>query len=448
MPYVRLTIALVALNVGAAKCASAQSFHPIEIPPLPFSLSSPVASVLDVSPDGSRVAGAIIQHGVDIDCAGLKCTTPFTWSATGGMDIEGFQESVQLYETQYGPYLEHAEEIVGVTRDFALANGSQAEPILFNSNGHRLLREVNGERSAMIATALSADASVIVGLTLETDGWQAFRWNESTGVTPIVTGHRSAYATGVSNDGRVVVGTSSESIYFAGNRAFRWSESDGVTYLESLHPNGGNLPTAISADGLVVVGTAWSEEGYRAYRWTAEDGTVPVEIPAEFSASAAADVSADGQVLVGQLVVDEGFGFSGFMGWADPTINYQDAAPAITAKQSHAMIWDAVNGTRLLRDALANDYGLADQLEGWSLVSASAMSANGHVIAGVGVNPAGEFQGWVVIIPEPNAIVLALCGLTLLALFSPAVWKDRCRYTRKVPATSASAQSGPPDQSD
>src|SRR5688572_11954797 len=89
---------LIALLVGPNGHAHAQSFHPIEIPIVPFRLHSPVATVLDVSPDGSRLAGAIIQHGVIVDCFGLRCTTPFTWTVSGGVDIAGVHRPVEFYQ--------------------------------------------------------------------------------------------------------------------------------------------------------------------------------------------------------------------------------------------------------------------------------------------------------------------------------------------------------------
>jgi hypothetical protein len=72
------------------------------------------------------------------------------------------------------------------------------------------------------------------------------------------------------------------------------------------------------------------------------------------------------------------------------------------------MIWDTARGTHLLKDVLVNEHGLGDELAGWSLVSASAISADGSVIAGMGVNPSGKFQGWVVFIPEPGTFLIAI----------------------------------------
>ena len=52
-------------------------------------------------------------------------------------------------------------------------------------------------------------------------------------------------------------------------------------------------------------------------------------------------------------------------------------------------------------------YGL--DLSGWMLQGARDVSADGAVIVGYGINPAGEREGWVAVIPEPQS--LALVGL-------------------------------------
>jgi hypothetical protein len=103
------------------------------------------------------------------------------------------------------------------------------------------------------------------------------------------------------------------------------------------------------------------------------------------------------------------------MSWGRAGIDYQTSAPEHTVERIHAMIWTSSHGTRLLADVLSIEYGLADQLAGWSLVSAASISANGNVIAGVGVNPLGKFQGWVVYVPEPTTPILALCLAAVIA---------------------------------
>ena len=142
--------------LGVYTDAHAQSFHPIEIPPVSGYLHLPLASVLDVSPDGSRVAGAIIENGVIYDCFG-RCTLPFVWTASGGTDIQSFLRPIDLYKTEYGTASLPVEEVVSVTAEAALMNGSGGyfnEPFVFAVGGNRLLREVNRASPALLGVAM------------------------------------------------------------------------------------------------------------------------------------------------------------------------------------------------------------------------------------------------------------------------------------------------------
>jgi probable HAF family extracellular repeat protein len=113
------------------------------------------------------------------------------------------------------------------------------------------------------AYAVSADGSVVAGFTLGGEtGDQAFRWTQAGGMVGLDY-HGGAvedsYAFGVSSDGAVVVG-SFRGGDAATEEAFRWTQADGMVGL-------GHLPgatvlrsqaTAVSGDGLVVVGFGYS----------------------------------------------------------------------------------------------------------------------------------------------------------------------------------------------
>ena len=83
-------------------------------------------------------------------------------------------------------------------------------------------------------------------------------------------------------------------------------------------------------------------------------------------------VSADGSVVVG----------SGF-----------------TASGPEAFIWDAINGMQNLQAVLEDQLGL--DLTGWTLNDASGVSADGTTIVGYGINPLGDTEAFIAIIPTP-----------------------------------------------
>jgi uncharacterized membrane protein len=84
------------------------------------------------------------------------------------------------------------------------------------------------------------------------------------------------------------------------------------------------------------------------------------------------NVSADGTVGVGQAGDAQGIG--------------------------RAAIWTAVHGFRDLRELLI-ELGLERVLDGWFLDTANAISSDGSVIAGVGLDPDGRTQAYVVTLP-------------------------------------------------
>jgi len=123
--------------------------------------------------------------------------------------------------------------------------------------------------SQSFSYAISADGSTVVGSSSFSDagqgisGSQAFRWTQGEGMQPLgfVAGEIDSIATAVSADGSVVVGTS-------GLHAFRWT-ADGIQSIGEF------LPKAVSADGKVVVGTSHFID--LAMIWTEETSAQPLQ---------------------------------------------------------------------------------------------------------------------------------------------------------------------------
>jgi hypothetical protein len=63
---------------------------------------------------------------------------------------------------------------------------------------------------------------------------------------------------------------------------------------------------------------------------------------------------------------------------------------------------------------LVDYHGL--DLTGWTLEFARAISDDGTVIAGYGLNPQGGTEAWIAIIPEPSTALLVGAGVLSIAL--------------------------------
>jgi uncharacterized membrane protein len=80
-----------------------------------------------------------------------------------------------------------------------------------------------------------------------------------------------------------------------------------------------------------------------------------------------------------------------------------------------AFLWDPIHGMQDLQQVLSLRYGLADELSGWHLSAATAISPDGTAIVGVGVNPSGVNEAWLAILPEPPIGLLLAFGVAGLA---------------------------------
>ncbi len=114
----------------------------------------------------------------------------------------------------------------------------------------------------------------------------------------VLEGGDRSRATAISEDGLVVVGQSTSSM---GERAFRWTATDGMVSLGTLHGGSKSIAWGVNADGSVIVGRSDSADGSRAFRWTEETGMVLLTDEAANNQSDARAVSADGTVVVGVI---------------------------------------------------------------------------------------------------------------------------------------------------
>ena len=85
-----------------------------------------------------------------------------------------------------------------------------------------------------------------------------------------------------------------------------------------------------------------------------------------------------------------------------------------------------------VQDVLTDDYGLGSSLTGWTLTTASAVSADGTTIVGYGSNADGDTEAWMArldspgtVVPEPGSITLLGIGAVILGMR----WLQRRKHT-------------------
>ncbi|MGE4198554.1 MAG: hypothetical protein AB7G11_15695, partial [Phycisphaerales bacterium] len=130
---------------------------------------------------------------------------------------------------------------------------------------------------------------------------------------------------------------------------------------------------AVSADGSVIVGYSLSGSRVEAFRWPANEGMVALgDLPGGEFGSVASAASADGSIIVGR---------------------------GTSAAGQEPFVWTMNDGMQSLRDLLIA-VGV-DNLEGWTLLNATGVSADGRTIIGEGVNPCGLLEAWVAMVDGP-----------------------------------------------
>ena len=319
-----------------------------------------------VSADGTTVVGA------SRSAQGLEA---FRWTFEGGMiglgDLPGGEFRSEAFDVSA-----NGSVVLGSGRTAA---GSKAQGFRWEGGIMTPLGGAEQGWSSSHPSAVSTDGTVVVGGGGSALGFQAFRWTAQSGfigLGDLPEGRFQSQAKGVSDDGSVIVGSSLTETALDGE-AFRWTTETGMVGLGFL-PGGGDVSraTAVSADGTVIVGTSDLSAGGAAFRWTTETEMVALGSFLPLS------LSADGSMIAG---VD----FPG--------------------SETRAIIWDETNGVRGVRNLLEIEFGL--DLTGWTLTSANDISADGTVIVGIGINPLGQTEAFVAVIPEPDVSSLLFFGM-------------------------------------
>ena len=334
------------------------------------------------------------------------------------------------------------------------SSGTLAEACRWTSGGPiQPLGHLSGAVYGSYAYGVSADGLTIVGECDNGTDYRAFRWTPIAGMVDLgdltTGGNGQSEGREISANGSIIVGISDSD---NGKRAFHCTLGAGMVSLGDL-PGGSSYSAAygISGNGLNIAGRSSTALGYQAFCWTDPNGNGLVDpgeeldyhpefglddLPGGSFYGSAGGMSPDGSTIVGHSssLASGSSGreacrwtSAGVMGLGDLpggrfySIGYGVSADGWTivgqgdigTYEYRAFIWD--HGTmRNLRDVLVTDFGLAEELEGWTLWDATDISDDGLTITGYGFNPSGDGEAWVAhIVPEPGTLCLVLLGGTV-----------------------------------
>jgi len=342
--------------VGAATTiAAAQSARFIPLGDLPGGATESFAT--SVSQDGRTVAG--IGH-----VEPFFSTAAFRWTADEGMTLLDMSQA-------------HGVDAVGNS----ISGASLSEPVLWTRDGGATPLPLPAGAALGASTDMSADGTRIVGYVAYPDivstlHPRAFVWDETIGIRELgeLVGDFRTIAWGISADGQVVVGHSDDER--CSQQAFRWTSWGGMRGLGWLPGASCQSSQAFGADadGSVIVGVSRTGTGHEAFRWTEAGGMGSLGTSPGDERSQALATNADGDIVVGSS-----FG----------------------PGSERASIWTEADGMRSLQDVLESEHGLV--LDGWTLLRANDISADGNTIVGDARNPAGQLEAWVVTLGDDCA---------------------------------------------
>lgn len=327
----------------------------------------------------------------------------------------------------------YPSEARAVSADGSVVVGSSGSPegqraFIWTVDGGMTALEVPTGQLWTWANDVSADGRYVVGDAGssfgQSAGWEGIRWRVGGGMDRLAVSGKGVWAKGVSADGSVVVGS-------AGDLAYRWTQTGGMEYIGTLYDtmlNHRSHASAVSDDGRTIVGDSNGDDGYgnsaqSAFIWTLDEGMRPL-----LGAFTAAAISGDGSVVAGTLnyeayrwTAEEGIVMLGTI--APYTRSFAQGVSNdgrrvlgyVTGEDDpgEAFIWEEGRGMRLVRDILVNDFGFGDELDGWTLTRAWAISADGSTIVGRAINPQGETEAYRAVLPEPATLGLLAAGLAM-----------------------------------
>ena len=247
-----------------------------------------------------------------------------------------------------------------------------------------------------VASGVSDDGRVVVGY----DATQAFRWTRDGGPQPLGDlpgGDFQSFGSDVSADGSILLGIGTVDVNGDSRlEGFRWTESGGLTAIGTLNGEYSNA-RGISADGRTIVG--WSGPGEQAFRWTADSGMQALSGAGleRFNPRRvrAFGVSGDGTAVVGTAVLADESATEGFRWTADGGFQglgsiaggeFTDSSAYNVSSDGRVVVgssWSP-NGVEAVRWMNGAIQPLGDLPGGLFSAAARAASGDGSIIVGVG----------------------------------------------------------------
>lgn len=209
----------------------------------------------------------------------------FIWTPTSGMTDLGtpFVYSQPPYDVSEAMAVSSDGSIVAGTYTYSAAYQVTPTPpkgdvFVWTQAGGLTHRALPLGEYAAISVNLSADGTIIVGLSNDSAGnTHAFRLKAARSeLLPLLPGDTNADSVLLSANGAVVVGNSMQGTTTNPTHAFRWTKAEGTQTLGSLAVGSsdlGTLATSVSENGRVIVGTSQGQ----AFLWTKAWGIRPLQ---------------------------------------------------------------------------------------------------------------------------------------------------------------------------
>ncbi len=147
---------------------------------------------------------------------------------------------------------------------------------------------------------ISGDCSTAVGSCRFAEGYRAVKWDTATGAASILPSTANAFATGSNNDGSLIVGNMDLDESASSSIGVVWTSTEGdpATIDQSTYI------TAVSDDGRIVIGNTSEGAAYWDISNLFASGTAPHPIVGTTNTdweTSLSDLSSDGSIIVGTI---------------------------------------------------------------------------------------------------------------------------------------------------